>query len=129
MHSKPAQSPLVAGIDQSASAMGASIADADCQPHHDLPLDCKGSGSWRSALPPSLELWPETLKRGKRHRAGRDCIPDRVDINERPEEVDCRIGDWEGDTVKGGAIYFVILTDRFSRLFSACVLSARRRVR
>ncbi|PIE63612.1 MAG: hypothetical protein CSA26_12135 [Desulfobacterales bacterium] len=80
-------------------------------------MDCKGLGSWRSALSPSLELWPETLKRGTCYRAGRDCIPERVDSCERPEEVGCRIGDWEGDTVKGGLICFVTLPERFSRLF------------
>ncbi len=32
MESKPAQSPLVAGI---------------ALPHHDLPMNCKGSGSWK----------------------------------------------------------------------------------
>ncbi len=118
MQSKLAQSPLVAGIDQSASAMGAPIADADCQPHHNLPLDCKGSGSSGGQL--YRRLWSYGRKRwkgGKRHRAGRNCIPRRVDISERPEEVDCRIGDWEGDTVKGGSMYFVTLTERFSRFF------------
>lgn len=35
--------------------------------------------------------------------AGHGCIPDRVDIDERPKVVDTRkrIGDWEGDTVIG----------------------------
>ncbi len=74
-------------------------------------------------------LWSYGRKRwkgGKRHRVGRDCIPRRVDISERPEEVDrrCHIGDWEGDTVKGGAICFVTLPERFSRLFSARVKAA-----
>ncbi len=77
-------------------------------------------------------LWSYGRKRwkgGKRHRTGRDCIARRVDISERPEEVDYPIDDWKGDTMKGGATCFVTLTERFSRLFSARVLSARRRVR
>ena len=34
-------------------------------------------------------------------KAGRGCIPNRVDITERPQIVEqkARIGDWEGDTV------------------------------
>lgn len=51
--------------------------------------------------------------------AGRGCIPNRVDIDERPKVVEekSRIGDWEGDTIIGaqhqGAI--VSYVDRHSK--------------
>ncbi len=52
-------------------------------------------------------------------KAGRGCIPNRVDIDERPPVVEdkARIGDWEGDTIIGsnhrGAI--VSYVDRCSK--------------
>jgi IS30 family transposase len=52
-------------------------------------------------------------------KAGRGCIPNRVDISERPSIVEqkARIGDWEGDTIIGakhqGAI--VSYVDRCSK--------------
>ena len=52
-------------------------------------------------------------------KAGRGCIPNRVDIDERPSVVNqkTRIGDWEGDTIIGakhqGAI--VSYVDRCSK--------------
>ena len=52
-------------------------------------------------------------------KAGRGCIPDRVDISERPKVVEskARLGDWEGDTIVGanhkGAI--VSMVDRKSK--------------
>lgn len=52
-------------------------------------------------------------------KAGRGCIPNRVDISERPSivETKSRIGDWEGDTIIGanhkGAI--VSHVDRHSK--------------
>jgi IS30 family transposase len=52
-------------------------------------------------------------------KAGRGCIPNRVDIDERPKVVEekSRIGDWEGDTIIGakhqGAI--VSYVDRCSK--------------
>jgi len=63
--------------------------------------------------------------RGKRYnkrssgKTGRGCIPERVDITERPAivETKSRIGDWEGDTIVGakhkGAI--VSYVDRHSK--------------
>lgn len=58
-------------------------------------------------------------KRGS-PKAGRSCIPNRVDIEERPEIVELkeRLGDWEIDTIVGkghqGAV--VTMVDRASRL-------------
>jgi transposase, IS30 family len=60
-------------------------------------------------------------KRRKRYgtaeRRGR--IPNRVDIDERPEVVDekSRLGDWEGDTVEGtkGSGYLATMVDRKSQ--------------
>ncbi len=57
-------------------------------------------------------------KGGKRNRnAGAKLIPNRVDISQRPSEVDqrLRIGDWEGDTVHGINAHLVTLVDRYSR--------------
>lgn len=58
-------------------------------------------------------------KRGK-GKAGRGCIPNRVDIKERPAIVEekNRVGDWEGDTVIGkqGHSVLVTLVDRASKV-------------
>jgi IS30 family transposase len=73
------------------------------------------------------ELYKQLRHRGKRYKkrlngkkAGRGCIPNRVDISERPKIVEekSRIGDWEGDTIIGaknqGAIFSTV--DRHSKL-------------
>ncbi len=56
--------------------------------------------------------------RGGRH-SGRGHIPGRVDISERPEEVERkeRVGDWEADTIigKGHSGAVVSLVDRASK--------------
>lgn len=53
-------------------------------------------------------------------KAGRGCIPNRIDITERPQIVEqkARIGDWEGDTVISAVSKTAILTvvDRHSKL-------------
>lgn len=62
-------------------------------------------------------------KRKKRYgsnRAGRDCIPNRVDIEQRPAIVESRkrIGDWEGDTIIGsydGGAVIASMVERKSR--------------
>lgn len=71
------------------------------------------------------KLYKHLRHRGKRYnkrssgKAGRGCIPDRVDITARPPivETKSRIGDWEGDTIIGakhkGAI--VSYVDRHSK--------------
>jgi len=57
--------------------------------------------------------------RRKNKTAGRGCIPNRIDIDKRPQVVEekTRIGDWEGDTIIGakhkGAI--VSYVDRHSK--------------
>jgi len=52
-------------------------------------------------------------------KAGRGCIPNRVDITERPQIVEqkTRIGDWEGDTVISAVSKTALLTvvDRHSK--------------
>jgi IS30 family transposase len=70
-------------------------------------------------------LYMHLRHHGKRYNkrasktAGRGCIPDRIDISERPALVEnkARIGDWEGDTIIGarhkGAI--VSYVDRHSK--------------
>jgi transposase, IS30 family len=70
-------------------------------------------------------LYKHLRHHGKRYnkrgasQAGRGCIPDRIDIKERPAivETKSRIGDWEGDTIIGakhkGAI--VSYVDRHSK--------------
>ena len=71
------------------------------------------------------KLYTHLRHRGKRYnkrssgKAGRGCIPERVDITARPSVVETksRIGDWEGDTIIGakhkGAI--VSYVDRHSK--------------
>lgn len=71
------------------------------------------------------ELYKHLRRRGKKYnykggsKAGRGCIPNRVDIKNRPKIVETkqRFGDWEADTIIGakhrGAI--VSLVDRKSK--------------
>ncbi len=71
------------------------------------------------------QLYKHLRHRGKKYnykggkKAGRGCIPKRVDITNRPAVVSSksRLGDWEGDTIVGahhqGAI--VSLVDRKSK--------------
>jgi len=72
------------------------------------------------------KLYKDLRHRGKRYKkrlngkkAGRGCIPGRVDISERPEIVEkkIRIGDWESDTIIGAKNQGVILStvDRYSK--------------
>ena len=70
------------------------------------------------------KIYKHLRRKGKKYnykggkKAGRGCIPDRVDISARPKAVDAktRLGDWEGDTIVGanhkGAI--VSMVDRKS---------------
>ena len=70
-------------------------------------------------------LYKQLRHNGKRYnkrssgKAGRGCIPNRVDITERPQIVEekTRIGDWEGDTVISAISKAAILTvvDRHSK--------------
>ena len=72
------------------------------------------------------ELYQPLRHHGRRYnkralgKAGRGCIPGRIDITARPSIVETkgRIGDWEGDTIIGsrhrGAI--VSYVDRHSKL-------------
>lgn len=68
-------------------------------------------------------------KKGYRS-SGRGLIPNRVDISERPKEVEQkeRLGDWEGDTVvgkhhKGGLL---TLVDRSTKFTEAFLLKTRK---
>jgi len=70
-------------------------------------------------------LYKHFRHHGKRYnkrssgKAGRGCIPNRVDITERPALVEAksRIGDWEGDTVISAVSKTALLTvvDRCSK--------------
>ena len=73
------------------------------------------------------ELYKKLRHGGKKYKkrvagkkAGRGCIPNRVDISERPEIIEkkSRIGDWEGDTVISTGSKTALLTyvDRHSKL-------------
>ena len=67
------------------------------------------------------DLLPRKGKRYKRRKgveAGAHLIPNRVDIDERPDHVDLKmdVGHWEGDTVYGQDGYLVTLTERVSKL-------------
>lgn len=74
-------------------------------------------------------LYEDLRHRGKPYNkrlsltSGRGCIPNRVDIDERPKIVEkkSRIGDWEGDTIIGAGHKGVILTlvDRHSKYLVA----------
>jgi IS30 family transposase len=64
------------------------------------------------------DLWRFLRRRGKRYNrrgaqhAGRDVIPHRFDIAERPAIVDRKawLGDWEGDTIVGAQHNEAVLT-------------------
>jgi IS30 family transposase len=77
--------------------------------------DKQRGGRWRTFLRQSGK------KRRKRYGTGdnRGKIKGRVDIDERPKEVDekQRLGDWEGDTVEGakGSGYLTTMVDRKSQ--------------
>jgi len=67
-----------------------------------------------------VDLIPRKGKRYKSRKAieaGARLIPNRVDIDERPEHVDLKeeVGHWEGDTVYGQDGYLVTLTERVSK--------------
>ena len=63
-------------------------------------------------------LYSHLRRRGKKYNsrgakmAGRGCIPNRVDIQQRPKIVESksRTGDWEGDTIIGAKQQGVILS-------------------
>ncbi len=80
-----------------------------------LRADKRQGGRWRTFLRQSGK------KRRKRYGTGdnRGKIKGRVDIDERPKEVDDkqRLGDWEGDTVEGakGTGYLTTMVDRKSQ--------------
>ncbi len=70
------------------------------------------------------ESWQRLrARKGKRYKqrqgseAGAKLIPGRVDISERPSNVDDKvdIGHWEADTVYGQDGYFVTLVERVSK--------------
>ena len=72
------------------------------------------------------ELYKKLRHGGKKYKvrvagkkAGRGCIPNRVDISERPEIIEkkSRVGDWEGDTVISTGSKTALLTyvDRHSK--------------
>ena len=73
------------------------------------------SQGWRSRLP----------RKGKKYRrrkgadAGAKLIPNRVDIANRPADVDLKedVGHWEADTVHASDGYFVSLVERKTKLY------------
>lgn len=70
------------------------------------------------ALYKQLPRHGKTRWKGRKRKAGRSLIPNRVDITQRPKIVDlrARLGDWEGDTVHGQDAHLVTLVERQSRL-------------
>ena len=81
-------------------------------------------------------LYKQLRHRGKKYnrrssgKAGRGCIPNRVDIKKRPKIVEqkCRLGDWELDTIIGkghkGAIASMV--ERASKLTKLAVVPRKR---
>lgn len=67
-----------------------------------------------------IQARPTRRKRGQGKTRRGPSIPNRVGIEERPQEVDdrTRFGDWEGDLIVGAkqSGYFLTLVDRKSRL-------------
>ena len=89
---------------------------------------------WRNKRKGGL-LYKELRHSGKKYNkrskntAGRGCIPNRIDIDQRPAIVEekSRLGDWELDTIIGtgqsGAI--VSMVDRASKLTKLAKISRR----
>lgn len=81
-------------------------------------------------------LYKELRHHGKKYnkrgsgKSGRGCIPNRVDISERPRVVEdkVRVGDWELDTIVGrghkGAI--VSIVERASKLTCLRLIASRK---
>ncbi len=103
MESKPAQSPLVAGIDQ---------------PPHDLPMDHKGSSRLEvSFIAVSGALVGNAGKEGSvTEPAGPAFLRELTSATVLKKWIAVLVTG-KGDTVKERSICFVTLTDRFSRLF------------
>ena len=77
-------------------------------------------GDSNEVLPPLPRSHRKRHRRGKRYTcAGRGRIPGRVDISERPKEVERRkeAGHWEGDLINGapGTGHLVTLVERKAR--------------
>lgn len=80
-------------------------------------------------------LYKELRHSGKKYNkrskgmSGRGCIPNRIDIDERPKEVDdkIRLGDWELDTIIGTGQSGVItsMVERRSKLTMLTKVSKR----
>jgi len=66
-------------------------------------------------------------KQRKDVMAGAHLIPNRVDIDQRPKQVDDKqeIGHWEGDTVYGQDGYLVTLTERVTKLLLTCRVKSK----
>lgn len=69
---------------------------------------------WRHMLPRKGKIY----KQRQGCEAGARLIPNRVDIDERPAEVDEKneVGHWEADTMHGQDGYLVTLVERVSKL-------------
>ena len=72
----------------------------------------------------------KTDKKRSGKNAGRGLIPGRIDISQRPQEVELksRCGDWEGDTIVGSRHQGALLTlvDRHSKLTKMAHLSEKK---
>ena len=70
---------------------------------------------WRSRLPRGGKRY----RQRKGNEAGVRFIPNRVDIDERPDDVDLKedIGHWEADTVHASDGYFVTLVERKTKIY------------
>lgn len=113
----------------------------DCSPEQiagRMTLEARDQAVSRSCLYRHIARlgWRERLPRkGKtyRHRAvssaGVALIPNRTDIDERPDIVDANteLGHWEGDTVHGRDGYLVTLVERVSKLLLTVRVSNRRK--
>jgi len=73
------------------------------------------ANQWQKRLPRQGKAY----RKRKAAEAGAHLIPDRIDIDMRPDIVDKNeeLGHWEGDTVYGQDGYFVTLAERVSKTF------------
>ena len=70
---------------------------------------------WRYRLPRGGKKYRRRRSLG----AGAKLIPNRVDIEQRPIEVDLKafVGHWEADTVHASDGYFVSVVERKTKLY------------
>jgi len=80
--------------------------------HESIYLHIWANKKTAGVLYKSLRHAGKKYNRRSSGKAGRGCIPDRIDIKDRPAIIETkkRLGDWEGDTIIGAKYKGVIVS-------------------